>query len=40
MAKLYAIAIREGRLAIGDVPLLWRSAAAAEYARLYGEEPR
>lgn len=38
MAKLYAIAIHDGKMAIEEVPLLWRSATRKAYKNKYGEE--
>lgn len=38
MAKLYAIAIRDGKMTIDEVPLLWRAATRRTYFAKYGEE--
>lgn len=38
MAKLYAIAIHDGKMTIDEVPVLWRNATRKAYLAKYGEE--
>lgn len=38
MAKLYAIAIHDGKMTIDEVPILWRAATRRAYESKYGEE--
>lgn len=38
MAKLYAIAIHDGKITIDKVPALWRNATRKAYLLKYGEE--
>lgn len=38
MAKLYAIAIHDSKMAIDEVPVLWRNATRKVYLAKYGEE--
>lgn len=38
MAKLYAIAIYDGKMTIDEVPALWRNTTRKVYLSKYGEE--
>lgn len=38
MAKLYAIAIHDGKMTIDEVPIMWRNATRKAYLTKYGEE--
>lgn len=38
MAKIYAIAVRSGRMTIESVPERWRAEAATIYKQMYGDD--
>lgn len=38
MAKLYAIAIYDGKITIDEVPTMWKEATRKAYLSKYGEK--